>query len=54
MKKTYGLWVLLFLSLLSLFVFSERMEAACRNPNLVKRGDQPSLVPAAAHGFVEI
>jgi len=54
MRKTSRFWVLPFLLLLSLFVFSERLEGACRNPNLVKRGDQPFLVPVAASGFVEI
>ena len=36
-----------------LFVFSGKMQAACRNPNIVE-GDDPLFIPAAVSGFVEI
>jgi L-ascorbate metabolism protein UlaG (beta-lactamase superfamily) len=69
MRKNSSFLVLLIISFVCLFFFLGQVEAACRNPNLV-RGDPPFLVPAvaswsgegnvlfivpaAASGFVEI
>ena len=53
MRRNSSFLVLLIISFLCLIVFSGQVEAACRNPNLV-RGDGPLIVPAAASGFVEI
>jgi len=43
---------LLILIVVTLHLFSWKAQAACRNPNIA--GDDFSIVPAAASGFVEI
>jgi len=53
MRKNSSFLVLTIIFFVCLFFFLGQVEAACRNPNLV-RGDPPFLVPAAASGFVEI
>ena len=53
MKRHLSFFLLLILALLAGSTLSTvHVEAACRNPNIVK-GD-PFIVPAAASGFVEI
>jgi L-ascorbate metabolism protein UlaG (beta-lactamase superfamily) len=53
MRNKSDVWLLPVIALVCLFVFTGQMQAACRNPNIVK-GDDPLFVPAAVSGFVEI
>ena len=48
-----GACVLPTVAFICLFVFAGQLEAACRNPNIVRDVD-PRIVPAAVSGFVEI
>jgi L-ascorbate metabolism protein UlaG (beta-lactamase superfamily) len=53
MRKKSSFLALMTVCFFCLVVFPGQMEAACRNPNLV-RNDDPLLMQAAAPGFVEI
>lgn len=53
MRKNSSALVILIIAFVCIFVFSRKVEAACRNPNLVL-GDTPFIVPAADSGFIEI
>lgn len=53
MLKKSNACILPTVAFVCLFVFAGQLEAACRNPNIV-RGIDPRIVPAAVSGFVEI
>lgn len=53
MRSKSTAWVLPFIAFAWLFVFGGQIQAACRNPNIV-RDDDALFVPAAGSGFVEI
>jgi hypothetical protein len=53
MLKKSSACILPTVALVCLFVFAGQLEAACRNPNIV-RGIDPRIVPAAVSGFAEI
>jgi len=53
MRKNSSFLALLIVSFVCFFVFSGQVQAACRNPNLVRNGG-PFIVPAAASGFIEV
>ncbi len=53
MRKNSSLLKPLITFLVCLFIFSGRVEAACRNPNLVYERDY-SIIPVAASKFIEV
>ena len=53
MTRKSGVWLFAAAVIVCLSVSAGQLQAACRNPNIVRNGD-PRIVPAAVSGFVEI